>query len=300
MRMNSKSPFQKHDKAYRIKNKASGEATVYIYDEVGWFGVLAEDFSKDFADIKAPTIHLRLNSPGGNVFDGAAIFNAIKQHKSRVVTHVDGLAASIASVIALAGDEVRMAENSFFMIHEPWSLVLGDAEGLRKEADLLDKIGGMILNTYQSKTDKDADKIRAWMKDETWFSAKEALDAGFIDAIEEDEEAEGEDVAAKLFDLSIFNNVPDELKNKRQMPSKRDIESILRDAGCSKSEAKAILAKGYPEDESGREGQRDSEVAPELARREAVAAKVETKDKVSRLIIRAERMAPKQSRQTIH
>lgn len=303
MRMNSKSPFQKHEKAYRIKNKAADEATVYIYDEIGWFGVLAEDFIKDFADIKAPTIHMRMNSPGGNVFDGAAIYNAIKQHKSKVVTHIDGLAASISSVIALAGDEVRMAENSFFMIHEPWSLVLGDAEGLRKEADLLDKIGGMILNTYKTKTDKEDDEIRAWMKDETWFSAKEALDAGFADAIEEEEEIEEDDVSAKLFDLSIFNNVPSELKNKRQMPSKRDLESILRDAGCSKSEAKAILAEGYPGGEPGRDAQDNLTEPPKPTLRDVEPVKVKAKekkrDKIADLIIRAKRAASG-SQATLH
>jgi len=297
MRINNHSPFQRGDRSYRIENKAE-ESTIYIYDEIGWFGVLPEQFAKDLAAIKASTIHVRMNSPGGNVFDGAAIFNALKQHKSRVVTHIDGLAASIASIIALAGDEVRMAKNAFFMIHEPWSLVLGNADGLRKEADLLDKIGGMISDTYIDKSGKKEEEIKDLMAEETWFTAKEALAAGFIDEIEED--IEEEEINDKLFDLSVFNNVPDELKSKRQKPSKRDLESILRDAGCSKSEAKAILAKGYPDDESGRDAQAGITEPPKPTLRDVEPVKVEAKDKVSQLIIKAEQMAPKQSTQTIH
>ena len=102
---------------YRIEAKADAEATVYIYDEVSWWGVSAQQFAKDLAAIKAETIHLRLNSPGGAVFDGMAIYNALKAHQAKVVVHIDGLAASIASVIAMAGAEVRMAENAFLLVY---------------------------------------------------------------------------------------------------------------------------------------------------------------------------------------
>ena len=100
MRLNNRSLFKPRAKnSYRIENKASAdESTVYIYDEIGWFGILAEQFIKDFNAIKSNTIHVRINSPGGSVFDGSSIYNAIKQHKSTTIVHIDGLAASIASI----------------------------------------------------------------------------------------------------------------------------------------------------------------------------------------------------------
>ena len=101
--------------------------------------------------ITAGTINVRINSPGGNVFDGVAIANAIKSHPAKTVVYIDGIAASIASIIALAGDEVVMAENAFFMFHEAWSITIGSAEDLRKEADLLDKIDGVLAQTYVKK-----------------------------------------------------------------------------------------------------------------------------------------------------
>lgn len=220
------------------------EATIYLYDEISWFGISAEKFVKELNDIKAGTIHLRINSPGGSVFDGTALYNAIKQHKSKVITHVDGLAASIASIIALAGDEVRMGENAFLMIHEPWSMVIGGADIMREEADLLDKVGGTIANIYMNKSGKSLEEINDYMATETWFTAQEALDTGLIDTIEG---TKGEKMQATLFDLSIFANVPEQLKEK-VMPTARDIERILRDAGCSKAQAKSILAEGYKDD----------------------------------------------------
>lgn len=203
---------------------------------------------------KSKTINIRLNSPGGSVFDGTTIFNAIKQHKSKTIAHIDGLAASIASVIALAADEVRMAENAFLMIHEPWSMVIGNADIMRDEAELLDKVGGTIAKTYMDKSKKDEKEILEMMKSETWMSAQEALDAGFVDSIV----TENKEKAQNLFDLSIFMNVPDKLKDKKPVLSERMIESVLRDAGCSHKQAKAILSAGY------KDGQRDvDQIDPE-------------------------------------
>jgi hypothetical protein len=120
------------------------------------------------------------------VFEGLAIANALREHSARVVTHIDGLAASIASIIALAGAEIRMSDNAFFMIHDPWTIVVGNASEIRKQADVLEKIGGSLLNEYVKRTGESKATVRDWMAAETWFDAQEALDAGFVDAIDGD------------------------------------------------------------------------------------------------------------------
>ena len=251
MRIQNRSPFKPRN-TYTINNKVTEkEATVYIYDEISWFGINAEQFIKDLNDITAKTIHIRINSPGGSVFDGTAVFNAIKQHKAKTITHIDGLAASISSVIALASDEVRMAENAFLMIHDPWSIVIGNSDTMREEADLLDKIGGVIQKAYMDKTGKDGKEIKKLMKAETWMTGDEALEMGFIDVIDkiEDDDEKDEKAKATLFDLSVFANVPDQLKGEKQEikkdPNERDAEKALREAGFSRNQAKEILAKGF-------------------------------------------------------
>lgn len=280
-----KSPFARTVKSPENK-KSQTESTVYLYDEIGFFGVSAEAFVKDLGEIDSSTIHLRINSPGGSVFDGMAIYNAIRQHKSKVVAHVDGLAASISSVIALAADEVVMSDKAFFMIHDPWSISVGNAEILRKDAELLDKAGAMIAKTYIEKSGRPEKEILNYMKDETWFTASEALDVGLIDSIDKDVE---DKEVSNLFDLSIYANVPDKLRDSGPTPTERELEKILRDAGFSRSQAKAILTEGFrPE---LRDAVRVDAAPPAEAQRDAVAAPA-VKDRVADLLIRAEKAAP--------
>lgn len=300
MKRYNRSPFKPKTRGeYRIENKAN-EATIYLYDEISFWGVSAEQFIKDLNALDASTIHLRINSPGGAVFDGTAIYNAIKQHKAHVVTHIDGLAASIASIIALAGDEVMIAENAYMMIHEAWGIVIGYAEDMRKEADLLDKLTGTIANTYMAKTGKELDEIKEMMKAETWLTGQEALDAGFVDAVEEDGKEENK-AQPTLFDLTVFNNVPDALKEtEKTIPSKAELETVLRHAGCSQRAAKAILSEGYPGEDLQRDAvdppQRDAENhlepnAPE-PQRDAAPPKQKVRNWVEDLLVRAELAAP--------
>lgn len=280
--------------SYRVENKDE-EATVYLYDEIGWFGIEAGQFVKDVNAITAKTIHVRLNSPGGSVFDGMAIYNTLRQHKAKVVMHIDGLAASITSVIAMAGDEIRASEESYLMIHDPWSIVMGGAEDMRHEADLLDKVAGTISATYQRKSGKDADEIAKIMAVETWLTGTEAHEMGFVDVLEKIEE----DAKAKaiLFDLSVFANVPVELQSgDRQPPTERGMEKALRDAGCSRAQAKAILAAGLPEDlrDAGTSEPKPAEVqdqreAENADQREADEPEA-SKDRVAALLIRAEQL----------
>ena len=170
-----------------IKNLSDDEAEVWIYDVIGqdfWGeGVAAKTFVKELTDIKASQINLHINSPGGSVFDGQAIYNAIARHPANVTTFIDGIAASIASVIALAGDEVIMAENALMMIHEPFAIVMGNANDMRDGANMLDKVSETIKAVYSSKTNLSDKKISDAMAAETWFTADEALDAGLATEI---------------------------------------------------------------------------------------------------------------------
>lgn len=179
------------------------EAKVYIYDVIGgWFGVEASDFVRELAGLDVDSIELHLNSPGGSVFDGMAIYNALRQHKAKVTTVVDGLAASMASVIALAGDEITMAEGSFMMIHDASGGCLGNASDMAEMAGILDKLSGSMADLYARKGGGTSEDWRTVMRAETWYTAAEAVAAGLADSVDTDQQADAEAVAR--FDLSIF------------------------------------------------------------------------------------------------
>ena len=203
---------------------AEGEtsAEISIYDAIGSFDVNAKQFVDDLKEINAEVINLRINSPGGSVIDGNAMFNALQRHPAKVVTHIDGLAASMASVIAMAGDEVHMADNALLMIHNPWTMSIGDADELRADADLLDKMSASILSAY-GRSQYEADELKALMDEETWFSAEEALAAGFVDHISTGLRAAASDITA-LAASSEFS-VPAE---KQIVSLSKQIEAITK------------------------------------------------------------------------
>ena len=241
---------------YRIKGATEAEAHVYLYDEISFWGVSAEEFVTDLQSVQSETIHLHLNTPGGLVFDGMAVYNALLSHPARVVTHIEGIAASMGSVIALAGNEVRIAKTAFVMIHDPWSIVIGSAEDLLKEAEVLEKIGGTMVGVYSAKTQKSRDQVREIMTAETWWDADEALASGFADSVFNDPDEEREEARAALarFDLSVFSKTPQSLLNLADrargrgtgdLPSKRDVEKVLRGSGFSRAQAQAFIARGY-------------------------------------------------------
>jgi ATP-dependent Clp endopeptidase proteolytic subunit ClpP len=179
---------------YAISTPRNSEAEdsgveVSIYDEIGFGGVAAKDFVADLRKLKGQHIHLRINSVGGSVIEGAAIYNALRRHKGGLTVHVDGLAASMASVIAMAGDDVLMADNAMMMVHNPWSMAMGDADDLRKEADVLDKLKATLVNAYVRKSGRERAEIENLMDEETWMDAVQAVDFGFADDIEEGIEA---------------------------------------------------------------------------------------------------------------
>jgi ATP-dependent protease ClpP protease subunit len=187
---------------YAIRAVASG-AEVVIYDEIGAHGVSAKGFLTELGALPDATpIDLRLNSPGGSVFDAVAIYNALKRHAGPVTVWIDGIAASAASYIAMAGDEVVMPENAFLMIHDPSGLVMGTAEDMRAMAAALDKIRGSLVAGYAAKSGGSEDDIAALMGRETWLDAAEAVELGFADRI-----AEPVRIAAR-FDVGRFRNAP--------------------------------------------------------------------------------------------
>lgn len=175
---------------YALQSTEDGSATeIHLYDEIGGYGVGAKQFIADLKRNSGNRIHLRINSVGGSVTEGLAIANAIKRHKGGVTAHIDGLAASMATVIAVSADETAMSDNAIFMIHEPWSVGQGTADDLRAEAEVLDKMKKSLVRAYTKKTGLDDEEVEQMMKAETWMNAEEALSSGFVDYIEDGLEA---------------------------------------------------------------------------------------------------------------
>jgi ATP-dependent Clp protease protease subunit len=168
---------------YTITNKGEAEAEVCIYDEIGMWGITAKDFLTELKSVGNRKIVLRINSPGGEVFDGLAIYNRLREHAPGVEVRIDGIAASMASVIAMVGAPIKMAENALLMIHNPSGVCMGDAEDMRELADMLDKVRGSLTGAYERKTGKTAEEITALMNAETWLNAEEAKEGGFCDEI---------------------------------------------------------------------------------------------------------------------
>jgi len=174
-------------KWYAFKNIAdeSGEVELSIYDEIGAFGVGAKQFIAELKKHKGQHIHLRINSPGGEIVEGSAIYNALARHEGGLTVHIDALAASMASVIAMSGNPVYMADNALLMIHNPWTLAAGEADDLRKQADLLDTMKSNLVRAYKKKSGLEEKEIAKLMDEETWLDAVEAVALGFVDAIED-------------------------------------------------------------------------------------------------------------------
>lgn len=187
--------------------EGEGEVEVLVYDQIGYWGITAEEFVREVKQIDAETIHLRIDSPGGDVFMARAMKTALEQHSARIIAHVDGLAASAASYLMLAGDEIEIAKGAFVMIHNAWMITLGDTRDHTQSAGMLEKIDGSIRADYASKSGKDVEEFRQLMDDETWLEAEEALAMGLVDRVYEKDGG-----AENRFDLAIFENTPDALK----------------------------------------------------------------------------------------
>jgi ATP-dependent protease ClpP protease subunit len=188
---------------YRIENAAKPtEADVWIYDEIGFWGTTADQFAREVAGLDVSTINLHLNTPGGSVFDGVAIHNVLRNHKAAVHVTVDGIAASIGSVIAMAGDSVTMGRGTEMMIHNPSGLVMGNAADMREMADLLDRLAVDIADFYVGKAGGNREFWLERMSAETWYAAQEAVDAGLADSVLGSEPPA--DTAGASWDLSAY------------------------------------------------------------------------------------------------
>lgn len=242
-------PFFNRAQGRAFEVRAADMVTeIDLYDEIGYWGVTASDFRRQIRGVKTPRIALRINSPGGDVFDGIAMYNDLAEHDAEVEVQVTGLAASAASIVAMAGDRVSMADNAFMMIHNAWALAIGDRNDMTAMAGVLEKIDGALAETYAARADGSAKDFAALMDDETWLTAGEAVDLGLADSAEA-----AEDVAAR-FDLSVFHRTPKALKAPTAdgPATKRDFERALRDAGASKTVAAGMVAAGYQAVAGGR------------------------------------------------
>ncbi len=199
-----------------VKFQARGNrGEIWLYEQIGasfWGdGITSSAFQKELAALgKVTSIDLRINSPGGDVFDGFAIYNLLAQHPATVDVYVDGVAASIASIIAMAGDSIKMAKNSLMMIHNPQGVAIGDANEMDRVKALLIQVKGNLANTYVDRTKNKAADIAAWMDDETWFTAEAAVEHGFADTV-----ISAQAVNA-CFDLSPFRNIPQAIRQRLQ------------------------------------------------------------------------------------
>ena len=178
---------------FKVQNKSADAAEIMIYDEIGGYGIGAKSFVEALNAIDAKTITLKFNSPGGDAFDGIAMHTAIQSHKATIISHIDGLCASAATIVALAADVVCIAKAGFVMIHNASSLAFGTGDELAKQVEVLKKIDSTIAAVYASKTGKSLDQIRAAMDAESWFTSGEALAYGLVDSIDEDDDDGGGD-----------------------------------------------------------------------------------------------------------
>jgi ATP-dependent Clp protease, protease subunit len=194
---------------FRIRAAGKKKIEIYLYDTIGedwWGGISAKAFAAELksAGANVDKIVLRVNSAGGDVFDGLAIYNELVRHPARVEADIDGMAASIASIVVMAAEEIRIADNAMMMIHDPWTGAVGSAQDLRDKAALLDQVGGNLVRTYAARTGRKEEQLKDWMAAETWFDARQAVDQGFATRITEPQRA----AASSRVDVPWFRHVP--------------------------------------------------------------------------------------------
>lgn len=221
------------ERRFEVRASADGStAEVFLYDaivadplEAEWFGGVApEPFVQALRGITASTINLRINSPGGSVFAGRAIEQALRDHPAKVVAHIDGVAASAAAFVAMGADEVVMGKGALMMIHKAWSLAYGNADDLISAAALLEKIDSTQVQTFVDRTGQSAEQVDKWLTAETWFTADEAVAAGFADRV-----AEAAPKAQARWNLSAYAHAPQmPAQPAAPQPDRVDAAALLR------------------------------------------------------------------------
>lgn len=222
--------------AFRAATQSDG-TEIDLYDEIGWFGVTAKDF-REKLKASGGDVTLRINSPGGDVFDGIAIYNDLVSYPGKVRVEITGVAASAASIVAMAGNEIVISENAFIMIHNAWVMAMGNRHDLEETAAILEKVDNAMARTYAARTKTGIRSVQQMMDAETWMGGKEAVEKGFATSL-----ISAGAVGAK-FDLSVFAHVPDQLRwhTDDGARTEQDIEKLLmRDAGKSRSQARALI-----------------------------------------------------------
>lgn len=209
--------------SFKAKDEKTGELTLYgEISDVSWWGdeVTPKQFKEDLDALgDIDILNVYINSPGGDVFAGQTIYSILKRHKAQVNVYIDGVAASIASLIAMAGDRVIMPANAMMMIHNPWMFAVGDSQYFRKVADDLDKIRESMIVAYESKSALTVDEIKEIMDAETWLSAEDCLEYGLADEIEDAKEAAA-CIDNKYF--AYYRNVPEQYKEQIERPPEQD------------------------------------------------------------------------------
>ena len=227
----------------RAEGDATKPAEMLLYDVIGadpWTGggITAE---RVLADLKAlgqdSAIDVRINSPGGEVYEGVAIYNALARHPGKVTVHIDGFAASIATLIAMAGDEIRVAENAVWMVHQPWTFAMGNAPEMRRIADSLDKHWAAMLTTYERRTGRAAAELAQRVTDaggEWWMTAAEAVAEGFADTVVDPSED------AVAYGLGRFGKVPERIAASLRTDADEARNSVLANLAQSLGRAAAV------------------------------------------------------------
>lgn len=216
-------------------NEAGFDAAIYIYDVIDpYWGVGAQAVAEAITNAQgAQTLHVYINSPGGDVFEGRAIMAALRRFDGKTVAHIDSLCASAATSIALACDRVEMSEGAMFMIHNANGFSYGDKADMRETADRLEKIENSIVNDYTKKTGKPVEEIIAMMDAETWMSAQEALDGGFIDAV-----VTGKQSTSNAWNLASYKNAPKTPEPENKLPD--PVEGQLKQISATQHNKNAL------------------------------------------------------------
>jgi ATP-dependent Clp protease, protease subunit len=226
-------------------NAADDEPEVLIYDMIGadfWGeGVRPKDFRNEIEGLAKDhkSMTLRINSPGGFVHDGFAIYNTLKQSGMDITVYVDGLAASAAAFIAMAGNKIYMPPSAEIMIHDAWGFVMGNSAAMLAEGKHLESLTGQIANIFCERTGMKLEDVRALMSAETWMDGDESVEKGFADALLEESKA-----AACAFDLDMFDGIPKDFMRLQTALKKRAEEKNLREAGSSRAEAARCVSQG--------------------------------------------------------
>jgi len=216
----------------KIQNKSAKQAEIILYAGIGddWWGdgsmVSAKQFSDELKKIDSSVeeIVLRINSPGGDVFQGMTIYNRLRQHKAKKKVYIDGLAASIASIIALAGDEVIIGEGAMYMVHLPWTFAMGDRLALDSTIGLLMDIEEQMVSIYSKRSGLDRTEIKQLLEAETWLGADEAIEKGFVTSKAD----ESIPIAASAFKRPWINRAPESYRSETAAVSAAKIDLVKK------------------------------------------------------------------------